>query len=154
MREYLVFVVAVSVLSALGGLILYGGQNERVARAAMGVVLLCAVGIPPVKAVLAIGDADIGAIFEGMPDQSVDSALGEVAKESFAVGVERLVCEEFSLSSDEVKAHIFGLDTSTMRADRIVIVLRGRAALCDLRGIETLVEESNLGKCEVKIEAS
>ncbi len=154
MREYLVFVVAVSVLSALGGLVLYIDQNERIARAAMGVVLLCAVSIPPVKAVLAIKDADIGAIFEQLPDPGVDSALGEVAGESFADGVQRLVYEEFSLSADEVKAHVFGLDTSTMRADRIVIVLRGRAALSDLRGIETLVEESGLGNCEVKIEAS
>ena len=154
MSEYLLLVVSGSVLVALGGLILYGEQNERAARAAMGVVLLCAVALPPIKAVLAFSDIDVSAVFDELGEGENDSALSEIAKDSFAEGTKKLILDEFSLADNEVKVHIFGLDAASMRAQRIVVVLSGRAALSDLRGIKALVEESELGNCEVKIEAS
>ena len=154
MREYFVLAASLSVLVALGGLMIYGEEGGKSARAAMGVILLCTLSIPPAKAVLALRDADIGGLFEEVGEVGGGSVLGEVASESFAEGTEKMICERFSISEDEVEVHVFGLDTSSMRAEKIVVVLRGRGALSDLRGIRAAVEDAGLGKCEVNIEAS
>lgn len=154
MTEYLALAVAISALVAIGGILIYSEEHGKEARAAMGIILLCTVAIPPIKATLALSDLDVGGLFEDIGDIGGNSALEEAAGESFCEGVEKMLCDKFSLDEGDVAVYVFGLDTSTMRADKITVVLRGRGALADLRGIESLVEDSRLGNCEVKIEAS
>ena len=153
MKEYFALVCALCVLVALGGLLSYGEKNGA-ARAAMGVVLMCTVALPPIKATLALREVDIGAFFEGEGTDQNSSALEEVVAESFSLGTKKMVCEKFSISEDDVSVHVFGLDSSSMRAEKIVVVLRGKGALSDIRRIGSAVEDAGLGKCEVKIEAS
>ena len=45
----------------------------------------------------------------------------------------------------------FGFDVSLMKAEKIKIVLHGKAAFADNRAIAASIEESGLGKCEVEI---
>ena len=153
MKEYFALVCALCVLVALGGLLSYGEQNGAT-RAALGVILMCAISLPPIKATLALREVDIGGFFDEIGSSAGESALEEVAAESFCEGTKKMVCEKFSVREDDVSVYVFGLDTSSMRAERIVVVLRGMGALSDIRRISSAVEDAGLGKCEVKIEAS
>lgn len=153
MREYFVFLTALCVIVSLGCLLAYGKENSC-ARAAMGIILICAISLPPIKAVLALSDLDVGGFFEDFDSGDSGTSLGATLGEPFADGVKKLVCEKYSLDADEVRVHVFGLDAASMRAEKIVVVLRGGAVLSDLRGIRSAVEDAGLGKCEVKIEAS
>ena len=154
MKEYFALALTACALVALGGLLLYGDKNSFHARAAMGVILLCTISIPPIKAILSISELDMGGIFEEFEVQGGESAIGQVVGESFSEGIKRMLCEEFELSEDDISVYTFGLDAVNMRAEKIIVVLRGRGALSDLRGIRYSVENAGLGGCEVKIEAS
>ena len=153
MMEYLALAVVTSVLVALGGIIAYGDDGARAARAAMGIILLCTVSVPAVRVALTLGDIDVGEFFEDVGAVG-GSSLGNIAEAPFEEGVKKMLREEFALEETDVDVHVFGLDTSSMRAEKIVVVLRGKGALSDLRGIRFLVEDAGLGNCEVKIEAS
>lgn len=154
MREYFVFVSALCVIVSVLSLLAYGKDNSNTARAAMGIILVCAISLPPIRAVLALADVDVGGFFEEFDSGDGGVSLGTTLGEPFADGVKKLVCQRYSIDEDEVRVHVFGLDAANMRAERIVVVLRGRAVLSDLRGIRSAVEDAGLGKCEVKIEAS
>ena len=150
MREYFLSVIAVSLLSALLGFLTYGGACERAVRAAAGVILIYTVCMP-------LGDflADFSP-GELSVDVSAEVEVGsseffEVAKDSFEKGVKNYVSEQFRLASDEVYVSAAGFDYEKMTAERIFVVLSGRAALADCARIRQTVEDAGLGECEVNI---
>ena len=76
----------------------------------------------------------------------------KVAKSAFEKGVRSFISSEFSVSEDCVEVEAVGFDFSSLRAEKILVTLTGRAALADTKKIKSRLEGENLGLVEVKIE--
>lgn len=150
MREYVVSVVAVSTLAALAVFISYGGASERAVKGAVSVILIYTLCMPIVDMV---GDFSVENLnFElQLEDVESSSEYFETVEQAFVRGVKSYVCEEFGLDVDEVFVKIQGFAIESMRAERISIVLSGRAALSDVTRIAEAVKNAGLGECEVNI---
>ena len=150
MREYVVSVVAVSMLAALAVFISYGGASERAVKGAVSVILIYTLCMPIVDMV---GDFSVENLnFElQLEDVESSSEYFETVEEAFARGVKSYVCEEFGLDGGAVFVKIQGFAIESMRAERISIVLSGRAALSDVTRIAEAVKNAGLGECEVNI---
>ena len=150
MREYVVSVVAVSTLAALAVFISYGGASERAVKGAVSVILIYTLCMPIVDMV---GDFSVENLnFElQLEDVESSSEYFETVEQAFVRGVKSYVCEEFRLDGDEVFVKIQGFAIESMRAERISIVLSGRAALSDVTRIAEAVKNAGLGECEVNI---
>ena len=150
MKEYVISVVAVSLLSALAIFMSYGGGSERAVRAAVSVILIYTVCMPVIDLISDFSAEDLRFEF------SEDTAAGEseyiaVAKEAFTEGVKKFICEEFNLNVGEVSVAVRDFDFEKMKARRIYVLLSGRAALADCSRIENAVMGAALGECEVDI---
>ncbi len=154
MSGYIVSVMAATAVVALGGLISYGGQTARVSRAAMAMVLLYTVTLPIISVTDDLSDIISTDYFEQLKvEYDVgDTLFYEHTSEAFADGVERLVCDEHGLDGTGVEVSVRALDVETMRAEKIIIILSGRAATADARSVAQTVEDAGLGECEVKID--
>ena len=154
MSEYIISVMAASAVVALGSLASYGGNLERISRAAMAVVLLYTVTLPIFSVTGDISDLISTDFFEGLRvecDQS-DTLFYENTASAFCDGVARFVCEECDLDKGEVSVRVTGLDLESMRAEKITVTLSGRAVSADARLIAEAVESADLGECEVMID--
>lgn len=154
MSDYIISVMAASAIVALGGLASYGGNLERISRAAMAVVLLYTVTLPIFSVTGDISDLISTDFFEGLRvecDQS-DTLFYENTASAFCDGVARFVCEECDLDKGEVCVRVTGLDLESMRAEKITVILSGRAVSADARLIAEAVESADLGECEVMID--
>ena len=80
-----------------------------------------------------------------------DTQFGKNAEEAFADGVRRAVSEHFMLSENNVRVVLIEFDSNNMRAEKIKILLSGKAVLADSRAIASYVYESGLGECEVEL---
>ena len=154
MSEYIISVMAASAIVALGGLASYGGNTERISRAAMAVVLLYTVTLPIFSVTGNISDLISADFFEGLRveyDQS-DTLFYENTAQAFCEGVGRFVCDGCDLDSADVSVRVTGLDLESMRAEKITVTLCGRAVSADARLIAEAVESAGLGECEVMID--
>ena len=73
-------------------------------------------------------------------------------EDAFKRGITLAVAEEFSIQSEEIRVEVSGFDPTKMTADRIRIVLSGRAAMSDYKAVKKYVDGLNLGECDVEIE--
>lgn len=150
MREYVISVVAVSVLAALASFISYGGGSERAIKGAVSVILLYTVCMPIADAVGDISVRDFE--FEIADRELLGSAeYLAVAEDAFVQGVKQYVCREFDFKESDVSVSAYGFDFEKMNAERIYILLSGSAALADTAKIAQNVTDLGLGKCEVNI---
>lgn len=147
MTEYGVLIAAMCALVALSGFLFYGKGNEKSARVALGVMLLCALlsGLPSViEEVKNISfspeNVQIGA-----------DSYEDYTEAAFKEGLAHAVSEEFELSFSDVEVELFGFALDTMSAERIVISLRGAAAYADARAVRQYIEKNKLGECEVNV---
>ena len=154
MSDYIISVMAAGAVVALGSLASYGGKTERISRAAMAVVLLYTVTLPIFSVTGDISDLISTDFFEGLRveyDQG-DTLFYENTASAFCDGVARFVCEECDLDRGEVRVRVTGLDLESMRAEKITVILSGRAVSADARLIAEAVESADLGECEVMID--
>lgn len=151
MREYVISVVAASILCALSSFVSYGRGNERAVRAAIAMILIYTVCMPVLRFTSEFDIDDVD--FEAYEEAEIDSGyyLGSV-EEAFSTGVKGLLSEKLSINKDDIRVSIVGFDLRTMRAQRIRVTFVGRAALADTRRAEQIVEDAGLGECEVNIE--
>ena len=120
----------------------------------MAMVLLYTVTLPIFSVTGGISDLISTDFFEGLRveyDQS-DTLFYEKTASAFCDGVARFVCEECDLDKDEVGVRVTGLDLESMRAEKITVILSGRAVSADARLIAEAVESADLGECEVMID--
>ncbi|MBQ8689514.1 MAG: hypothetical protein IJ515_04035 [Clostridia bacterium] len=153
MSEYIISVIAAASVVALGSFISYSGKGDKkTASAAMSVILLYTVITPIISFVSDFTPSDVGDFFDELrvPEEK-ESEYYDVAKDAFCDGIKKMVCEEFSLSSKDVSVSVSGFQLEDMRAQRVKIILSGRAALADARRIAASVTDAGLGECEVEI---
>ena len=149
MREYIVSLVCAAAVLALLSLLSYKYESDIGRRAAFAVLIIWITLVPFSKQVFS-GKFDF-------PSYNIDiSDYGEeykrVAEDAFISGVKTMICERFSLDSDEVDVRAHGFDFEKMRAESISVLLSGKAALASYKDIEKYVEDSGLGECDTEIE--
>ncbi len=152
MSGYLGSVIAVSAVVAFCGIIMKEGGNDGISRAAMGIILLSAVITPAISLACEIADFDIDAILDSSETEGGENVYEQTAEDAFCRGVEKLICDEYSLSADNVEVRVFGFDITRMCAAKIKIILSGSASLADSRAICAYVRECGLGDCEAELE--
>ena len=150
MREYVASVVAVSILAALASFITYGGASERAVKGAVSMILIYTVCMPVADMIGDFSPDNLEIEWQG-EEIEVSTEYLEMIEDSFVDGVKCYVCEEFKLNKEDVFVKVYGFSIESMRAERIVMVLSGRAALSDLTRIAEGVERAGLGECEVNI---
>jgi hypothetical protein len=135
-------------LLGIFSLILYG-EGDPAVRFGFAVLLIYSVTVPLGRLILT----------EKIELPSFDSSESEspeelylAAENAFCEGVRSLVAAEFSLDRSDLRILAEDFDFEKMRAERIRIILSGRATLADYKKIEELIEDSGLGECEVEIE--
>ena len=128
----------------------YPGANERIVRLAGAVLLLLAVVSPIGSLIKGVGDLSFDALEFTEPDFESGEYL-KVSREALESGIRTLVADEFSLSEDDVRVVALGFDFEKMKAEKINIILTGKALLADYKRIERYISEQGLGECEVKV---
>lgn len=150
MGEYLLSVVAVSMLSALMMFITYGNGCERAVRAGVSVILIYSVSMPIIGFVCEFDVSDIS--FSAEYEQTeTEGRYIEVAEEAFCDGIVKMIAEKFDLKEENIKVSVKDFDFKNMRAGHICVALCGAAAMADTRSVAALICESGLGDCEVNI---
>ena len=151
MGEYLITVAFVS--SAVGVLefLFYRSRGGGAARFCACVILTHAIIAPALS--LAASLPDRVPLLEDveMPDIPHGDTFGQIAEEGFEEGVCKLLCANFGFDEENVSASAVGFEPSEMRAERIVVLLSGSAALSDYKSVEAYLNGLSIGNCEVRI---
>lgn len=143
MKEYLGFMVGMTLLSSLASFASYKLSDKRL-RFGIGIVFLCAVSAPLISVLRGIEDIKID-FSQGMAENLYE----QTAKEALCAGLSQSIGEEFSLSKNEVSVICYGFSLEEMRAERIKVILSGGAAFADRTAIRAFVEGGGFGECEV-----
>ena len=155
MGSYLISVVVMTAFIGFISYLSYPGVSERAIRVASSILLIYTVCIPIVSFV---SNLSAGDFFDSISDVGgSDVVLGdqtyiEVTENAFKKGVSEMICSKYGIDKENIKVYVFDLDFERMVAGKIKIILTGKSALSDWRGIEQYINESGLGKCEVLIE--
>lgn len=143
MRDYLVFIVGMSLLSSFVSFSSYKPSDKSL-RFGMGIVFLCAVSAPLVSIIQGLGDIHVD-----FSSGQVKNLYEQTAEEALCAGLGKSIAEEFSLPADELSVICYGFSLEEMRAERIKVILGGEAAFADRTVIRAFVEEGGFGECEV-----
>ena len=151
MGEYLGAVVAMSAVLGVISYVSYPSGCERSVKFALTVLLLFCAMTPILGFASEIIGADVGGILSGIEGGNVnDSGESEkTAEEAFKEGICKLLFTKFKIDEGDVEVYVFNFDFKAMRAGKIKILLSGRGAGADFRGIEEYITECGLGECEV-----
>ena len=152
MNAYLTGLIAMSALVGVSSYVSYGENRDKYLKAASSLILIYIIISPTVTLVREAAEFKdySGSVSEYIG--SIDeSEFAESAEAAFCEGIEKYVCEKFSLSEDEVYVRAFGFDCKNMKAEKIKIILSGSAALSDNRAIAEEVRNNGLGECEVEL---
>lgn len=150
MGEFFTMIVTVSVVIGVLNFVSYPGQNEKVTRAAMAVLLLYAVAVSIFSVASRLSELDFDSSLDFPEVEWSDTEYESTAKEAFSEGIKSLLYEKYGVEKENAEVVIEDFDFEKMHAGKIKITLSGAATLLDYRGIEKYIEECNLGECEVK----
>lgn len=152
MSQYLASLITVSALVGICSYISYGEAQEKAAKGAMALMLVYVTVAPLVSLAYSFASEGFLGYGEDMPDISIeDTEFGESAEEAFRIGIKKYLKEEFSIAEEDATVLIFGFDSIEMKAEKIKIILKGKGALADNRGLTERINEMNIGKCEVEL---
>lgn len=150
MAEYFGALISIATLAALGELVAYKQGGDRAHRFAVSVVLLYTALVPLVSFASSLGETDFFELIDmGEAPTLEGGAYVELSEEAFKLGIERLIADRWSLEESSVVVSCVGFDFSSMRAEKISVVLLKGGALVDRRAVERYVESVGLGECEV-----
>lgn len=147
MREYFVSVTVMISLCVAFFALSFRGRRDISLKMAFGILITYAV-LTPLSNFL-IFDGELPKIEQPSYDFSEDYV--DVCEKAFTEGVRRLISERYGLAYEDVSVAVFGFSFESMRADRISVVLSGRASLADRHAIEEYITGEGLGRCEVEI---
>ena len=126
----------------------YGSADSS--RLAIAIITIYVITAPLVSA---IKDADFEGVFREIQVNEGDfgAEYEAYAESAFEQGICLAVAKEFSLDESNIEALASGFDFQKMRAERIKVILSGRAATGDYRLIEEYLNNLDIGECEVEI---
>lgn len=102
----------------------------------------------------------LGDMIEHFDPNSLDVDIPEygsgeidmIIEDAFADGICTAVADKFSLDTDDIRVRLYGFDKEEMRAEKIMIILSGRAALSDYKAVEKYINSLEVGEGNVEIE--
>ena len=149
MREYIASLICAAAVLAILSVLSYKYDSDVGRRAAFAVLIIWVTLIPLTKHI------NVGEI--KFPSFDIDMSqyneeYKSIAENAFCDGVKAMICEKFSLDGEQLSVKVYGFDFEKMRAERIRVLLSGKASLASYKDIEKYVEESNLGECDTEIE--
>ena len=150
MNEYFISVFVICTVTGILGLLSYNNKNGA-ERAALGIILLFVV-LSPISEIITSFNSEDFDPENILADMQPETGLSEALAAALCDGICRAVGEEFSLDDGELTATVYGFDVKNMKAEKIRILLTGRAALSDSKAIKEFVEKMEVGECEVRIE--
>lgn len=146
MSEYAIGVFVISAVVGICSHISYKGKSDP-SKLALAIVLLYVV-VSPI-ADMTLSGSLIGAEYD---PSIIGDGYEVVAEQAFSEGILAAVADEFSLDKENLRVEIDGFDFEKMRAERIRVILSGRAAFADHKGIEKYINGLDRGVCECEIE--
>ena len=147
-KSYLILAIAVGLLSSVVSLLSHTSFKAETSMA-LGLLTL-ALLVTPVFSLLLSG---VSFPEPGSLPSAIGGELSEITEDAFTEGIEKYICEEYGVESDEVAVSCFGFLPRELRAERIEVSLSGGGVFIDLSSLERTVEESftQNGKCEVNL---
>jgi hypothetical protein len=120
-------------------------RYKTLTRAAVSIILVIAI-ITPIPSLMGK--------FRGELDFSLDNSIeGEdIRLASFEEGVARYIASEFNLAREDVEVEAIKFSPTEMKAEKILIILSGKAVTANYKKIERDVGQLGIGEAEVKIE--
>lgn len=149
MGEYAIAVFAVSAVVSVLGYFAY--RKSAAVASALAVLILYAVLAPVIEYLAKFDVNDIYSEIEGASGEYGEEYIA-VTRDALSDGIRRLVCEKYSLSVENVRVLLEGFDFDSMKAERIRIILSGKAITADRLGIAEYINKYEWGRCEVEIE--
>ncbi len=147
MREYFASVtVTVSIVVALFALA-FRGRRDISMKMAFGILITYTVLTP----LTAFTDSEMKFPEISLPSYDFSEDYIDVCERAFVDGIKRLISDRYGIDGDEISVSVFGFSFENMSADRISVLLSGRAALSDRYAIEDFITKEGLGRCEVEI---
>ena len=148
MKEYLITLLVVSAAAAICGELTYRSADGGY-RFAAGILVAYAILSPLSEVIesfriedfIVIGDAELE-----------DSEAYEAARDAFCLGIEQAVCQEFSISEDNISVFVSGFDVRRMRCERITVFLSGKGIFTDYERIKSFVGGLGYGECMLEAE--
>lgn len=142
---------AFGILAVVGLLSLFSYGSGRAESTVLAIICLFILLSPIVRAV---GSLDAENIFDKIeiPDTEGESGYERIIEEAFADGICSAVADRFILNKESISVRLQNFDSKNMRADKIRVILSGRAALADSIAIEKYLNSLSLGECRVEIE--
>ena len=153
LTEYLLSIVVFSAVVGFVSFVAYPGKSEKTIKFATAVLLLYTVLTPVFTVMTGLRENEFEDIFNSDSDTEIggkDEYLA-VAENAFKEGICKLLCSKYGTKPDEMNIFVYDFDFKNMRCEKIKIVLFGRSATLDTRGMGTYITEQGLGKCEVDI---
>ncbi len=149
MSEYAITVFSITAICGVLSLVAYG--SGRAESLALGIITLFILASPILGAVADIDPDDLIGEIE-IPDDEIGSSFSQALEKAYSDGVRSLVAEKFSLNREDIRVKTVGFDTESVSAEKTRVILSGRAALADYRGIEKYLNEALEGEIRVEIE--
>ena len=149
MSGYFVSVFGICVCVGALGLLSYNDKNNA-ERCALGVILLYVV-LSPVAQIIGELDRDEFDLESFSAGIEADDGYSEVTEAAICDGICHAVSSEFSFPDDEISVRLYGFDFGQMRAEKIRVLLSGRAALSDNKAVKEYIDEMGVGECEIEI---
>lgn len=149
MSDYAALVFGICCIGGILSLLSYGqGRSESLA---LGIITLFVIASPIVGAVGEL-DGESFLDFIETPDVEIDLGYDTVLEDSFAEGIRLAVSEKFAINKDDIRVRVSGFDIQNMCAEKIRVVLSGKAALADYKAVKKYLEGLSIGECSVEIE--
>ena len=132
----------------------YPGFSDKAVKFSASVLIIYTAIAPFMDFVNDVYDLDFDAYFEEIKNESSqgNSEYLKVSEEAFKEGICKLLVTKYGIKRENVAVFVFGFDFEKMKAEKINVILSGKACTADFRGMEEYLNGLSLGKCEVQID--
>ncbi len=154
MAEYILPIVIISAVTGMLSFISYPEAGDKASKFAASVLIIYVSLMPMLSFIGDISKVDIEGFFEEIKtEENVgDPEYIKVTEEAFKEGICKLLVTKYGIKRENIKIYVFNFDFEAMRAESVKIILSGRAAAADARGMESYLNTLALGDFEVNIE--
>ncbi len=141
---------AASATFSLLSLFSYKSRLDGARKLAFGILLFSVVASPFISAVTSLVT---GGIENLIPPADIPEGEGdEIFEESFCLGIKNAICEKFGIKSSNVRILTAGFSKNEWRAEKIRVILSGKASAADYHEIEKYINNMEIGDCRVEVE--
>ena len=146
MSEYALAVFGICLVVGICLTLSYGSSKAQ--SLALGIITLWVILSPLSDMIEHFDPNSLDVVIPEYGSGEIDVLL----EDAFADGICNAVADKFSLNREDVRVRLYGFDKEKMRAEKIMIILSGRAALSDYKAVEKYINSMEVGEGNVEIE--